>query len=596
MITRFRADLSALPLTEKPVMEKLGTLLRSRIEERCGARREESRDAYCLSFRLEEGLPREGYRIAEAPNGLVISGGDFPALAYGLGRFLHSARYTETGFEPGAFRGISAPDCPFRVIYFAIHFYNWYYNTDAGELERYLEDMLLWGYNGVAGILAKANLEGPDDPNTEIALQRLEKLYAAARRLEMLTVFQFGNPDFRKSDPALAADKSGIHCKTGNLICPGKPAGYAYIRDLEVSLVKRLAKTGVDMISYFPYDEGGCSCRLCAPWGGNGYYRMARELHKEFRRFLPEVKAMLSCWHFNVGINDPRDFPWLDRAIREDRERGLDWVDYVMVDCRNGVPPYVREHGVPGGCRGVDFPEISMYELRPWGAFGANPLPKTFERIWRDCADIVQGGMPYSEGKYEDINKVLYAGFFWDKGRSAEDILKDYAGYEFPGASAEEVIRLTELIEENHLRTGKKRLEKPEPELYAEAEALGRKLDGELLPCVRGSWRWRILYLRSKLDALRYRSGEGKAWPAEELKTKLSSYGYWGVGLERDEEAQAAFRELVEIFEMPEEFDPRKHFGHHMLRPLLSLGSTEADAARTELAELLRTDPQALDR
>ena len=52
----------------------------------------------------------------------------------------------------------------------------------------------------------------------------------------------------------------------------------------------------------------------------------------------------------------------------------------------------------------------------------------------------------------------------------------------------------------------------------------------------------------------------------------------------------------MEIFEMPEEFDPRKHFGHHMLRPLLSLGSTEADAARTELAELLRTDPQALDR
>ena len=80
---------------------------------------------------------------------------------------------------------------------------------------------------------------------------------------------------------------------------------------------------------------------------------------------------------------------------------------------------YVQAVYQAGGLPLLNFPEISMWGNWPWGGVGANPLPARFQRLWDQVQHAVQGGFPYSEGIYEDMNKAVVAQFYWDAGRSA---------------------------------------------------------------------------------------------------------------------------------------------------------------------------------
>ena len=88
----------------------------------------------------------------------------------------------------------------------------------------------------------------------------------------------------------------------------------------------------------------------------------------------------------------------------------MSWADFLMVDAHREYPRYPLEHALIKPI--VNFPEISMWGLKPWGGYGANPLPERFQRIWNDSKHILDGGLPYSEGIYEDISKIQFAGYY----------------------------------------------------------------------------------------------------------------------------------------------------------------------------------------
>ena len=48
-----------------------------------------------------------------------------------------------------------------------------------------------------------------------------------------------------------------------------------------------------------PYDNGGCTCAKCAPWGINGYLRMAELEASAYRTRFPNGKVILSHWYFD---------------------------------------------------------------------------------------------------------------------------------------------------------------------------------------------------------------------------------------------------------------------------------------------------------
>lgn len=87
----------------------------------------------------------ESYEILQSGDTWRIVGADKLGLYYGIGKFLHSAKWSEEYFEPMATGKVVTPACPYRALYFSIHFYNWYYMASIDELKQYLEEIFALG-------------------------------------------------------------------------------------------------------------------------------------------------------------------------------------------------------------------------------------------------------------------------------------------------------------------------------------------------------------------------------------------------------------------------------------------------------------------
>jgi len=324
----------------------------------------------------------------------------------------------------------------------------------------------------------------------------------------------------------------------------------------------------LDYLLVFPYDAGGCTCEMCKPWGGNGYYRFAKKLCHDLKKTLfPNIGVILANWHFGMGNNDKRDYPWLDRAVREDRYLGCDWVDYMMLYTRDGLPDWVKENGVPGGCRGIDFPEITMRRLDPWGGYGAVCTPDTIEKIWATVSPVVDGGMPYSEGNFDDLNKALIAGLLWEKNRSVKEIFTDYCGYEFREEIADDLFKASNLMDKNQIKTHHTAKIPADMEEVTWVRETVVKLNDSLPESIRNSWRWRIFYIRGILDYERYAAAAKEGWTFEGLMG-ATRIGYWSRFMQDSKLAQKLLHELLEMYEMPKVYDPAVHLDHSYVRPL----------------------------
>ena len=65
----------------------------------------------------------------------------------------------------------------------------------------------------------------------------------------------------------------------------------------------------------WPYDQGGCLCPDCSPWGANGFLRITKQLSTMIREKLPEMQ-----WH-------PRRF-WRELqeiSPRKTEKRSMNW-------------------------------------------------------------------------------------------------------------------------------------------------------------------------------------------------------------------------------------------------------------------------------
>ena len=199
-----------------------------------------------------------------------------------------------------------------------------------------------------------------------------------------------------------------------------------------------------------------------------------------------------------------------------------------------------------------------MWGLGPWGGYGATPLPERFQRLWDQVKHVVRGGFPYSEGIYEDANKVVELGFYWNPDTTAEESLREYIGYEFPGANVDDVLEMIRGIERNHSTV----FEGSAPDLGLAERALeiARSVDASLIPFAKGSWRWRQLYLRAVIDWERYAAAVAAGWEGN---------AHWGALVADNERAQAAFRELMDIYHCHDTID-EAHPQHAWVRPQIA--------------------------
>jgi len=480
-------------------------ILMRRIDERCPITWNARRDmGLSIELARDPGIGNEGFAITDtAGSAIRIAGADTINLLAGIGHFLRDASYDLEGFRPGLWRGISRPQKELRGIYFATHFHNYYHDAPEPAVERYIEDLALWGFNVLTVWYDMHHYHGIADPKARAMIQRLHGTLAAARRVGMRTCMGvLANEAYADSPVELRADPNTSRGHYRRELCPSKPGASELILRWFDEEFRAFADIQPDYLWIWPYDQGGCACEQCRPWGANGFLKIARRIAALFKQYSPQGRIILSTWLFDYVPGG--EWEGLARQIDQDRL----WIDYILADAHElKFPPYLLAHGVPGGLPLVNFPEISMYGMTPWGGFGANPQPAALQRLWDAAGRMIVGGFPYSEGIFEDFNKAIMARFYWD-GQSAEATARDYIGYEFGPESANDVLKAIRILEVNQPRVWKEgdyarpvtQLENMQDHGAAEALALMSAVDARLPLHIRSGWRWRIMLLRALID------------------------------------------------------------------------------------------------
>ncbi len=531
----------------QPEAERAAAVFRARLAERGLALGE---DGAPVRFALDPAAGLEAFSVEDAPGGgLCIRSGGRLGLLHGAGWVLRHMVFTAEGARPCAWRGTQTPKSAVRGMYFASHFHNYYHMASVEELTRYLEDLALWGVNYLMTCYPMIDLPSMEDPESARQLERHAELYAAAHGLGMrcagiLTV-NGGFQDYPREWKAAPHNDPWVRRgDTGNMMCLSKPGVQELMDRYNAFICQGLARSAPDMFIAWPYDEGGCGCPDCAPWGAKGFIAGSRRAFAVARSYYPEAARCVSTWMFDT----PYEGEWEALAASLEADR---WCDMILADAHNDYPRYPIERGVPGGLPLLNFPEISMWGLYPWGGWGATMLPQRYARLYAQTEGKLDGGFPYSEGIYEDLNKAVVTQLYWQGGGDWRETLAQYARYELGIADPAPFLRLVECVEKTHTaveETGVCSLEEAD-----EAYRLALSIDETLPPWAKRCWRWRIVLLRTRIDARRYRIAAEQAGPQWRNGSEYNvSAVDWKTMLADDAPIQQAFRELIQLFHCAE--------------------------------------------
>ena len=499
--SRIACDASGLPKAQRLIAEF--------VEDRVGRRTPSSDKAATLTvkFAIDHAMQGDDAVISVKAGAATIIAGRLRGLVQGAGVLLRRISYGhETfGLDDGAYA--FAPKKGLRMAYFARHFHNWYHYATAEELMTYIDDLALSGYNAFKFQCAYPTADRASDTDAE---KRVFAEVSAAARARIQTLdcgfcVTGGSNQAPLDSPEELRGVPNSDRKRGNLgfnVCPSKPGGTEYLCAYRKRQLAELVGDRIDYFVYWPFDEGGCECDKCKPWGGNGFLRLIEHYETLNKAAYPGAKAIISTWVFHDD-----DWEGLYRWLENHRD-----IRYILADSHGDFPKYPLEHPVPNGVKVITFPEISMWGRAPWGAYGAIAMPRRFERLFRQAERISGGFMCYSEGLYEDINKEVVNGLYVNPSAKVDDLLRAYASFYLPGTDPEDFVRLCDIFEKGHKfpgnhsspRFGDILEDNAELAAYrcraADACRIADRMDSMLFASFRTSWRWRLVYLRTLID------------------------------------------------------------------------------------------------
>src|SRR5207247_1829386 len=131
---------------EDKLVAKAVELLKSRWKDRTRVKLGAT-GVWELSISLKPGMPRQSYAIETNGQTLTIRGADGHGVLYGVGHFLRTLVFTPTSVKMPALNVTRTPAVYDRGVYFATHFNNYYEAAPVEQVERYIEEMALWGFD-----------------------------------------------------------------------------------------------------------------------------------------------------------------------------------------------------------------------------------------------------------------------------------------------------------------------------------------------------------------------------------------------------------------------------------------------------------------
>lgn len=467
-------------------------------------------EGYQVRIEVVPGLREGEYSIVPETNGVCASVADDCAAFAAMGEWLTRSLFDgEVGFRPMEAPVSFAPERPVRGMYFATHFHNFYHVAPIEKVYDQIEDVALRGGNTLAVWYDMHHYTSIDQPESVEMIARLKKFLRYAKAIGMQTVLtMLSNESFDGSPQKMRAQskpqngyKAVLDGFYGVEICPNCEGGIEEIVRQRRLMLETFRDVQPDFVTFWPYDQGGCTCEKCAPWGANGLLKLYPHFRKVLAEVMPGTGIIFSTWYFDLFI----DGEW-DAFYKKVEQGAIEGAAYLMDFFPRGrTPECIARGGLPNGMKMLAFPEISMYGARPWGGFGANPLPAFLQESNDQGMPLYDGQMCYSEGIFEDVNKTIMLYACSGRQPDAHKAAADYARMEFFTENTDEIVHLMDLLE--------RALPRPEirekdtirypiesPETVEEAARLADAIDARLSENAQKNWRWRILYLRAKID------------------------------------------------------------------------------------------------
>lgn len=410
----------------------------------------------------------------------------------------------------------------FRAVYFATHFFNYYHEAPIEELCEYLESLALWGQNTLCIWFDMHHYDSITCEDAQVMIDRCRRMFVKARELGMKTsLTHLANEYYKGAPKALLAQnstESGKYFRAlcgffGMELCPSSQMGEAYLLRSFDELLSCFDDVGIDYIMLWPYDQGGCTCDACYPWGGNGFYQIAKKKTEIAKRHFPMIQTIYSCWMFDAFTNGEWD------AALDIIQRDGDWIDALMVNIHSPLPQRLSDISKPI----VSFPEISMTYAVPWGGFGCNPYPRLLSQQFQKTGSLTRGGALYSEGIFDDINKVVSLMLMQNAYLDPCEIIREYCAYHFSADYADAItdilMRLETTLPRRTLVSGVIHCDYPsgkpsEVHTYViengnAIEAIAHDMmtvDNQVPDEIRNSWRYRQVFLRAIGDRELFRN------------------------------------------------------------------------------------------
>ncbi|MHB0998069.1 MAG: hypothetical protein ACYC27_02395 [Armatimonadota bacterium] len=459
----------------------------------------------------------EGYLLSVSDK-TIICGADENGLLYGLGRLLRIMNYRDTGISVEAVIEKQHPVGKERGVYFATHFNNWYESASIDEFERYVEDMALWGVNRIStwfdmNWFPDEFWMNPDSRGMQM-VNKIKRVYEIAHSLGMKAgLAAIANEGFSHQPGEdlqvdSTAQRGGFY--PFSQICPSKPGGMDLILRNRRKILELIGP--IDSLWYWPYDQGGCGCSGCMDENGWGkkFLEIGPQVAEVVKELNPNVEFIVSTWLMNdaeIGL------------VRKQMESGADWFTGILVETHR-----TDEFETGKGYTLWVFPEISMFEtfFVSYGCNGANPAPVKFAEDARKITNQGYGSVLYSEGIYEDINKIIWAAVMWNPDRSAQDVVSEYSKYYF---GTDNMKTGLDVILELEKTWGVYKL--PQTSLQKTEEIINmlQSIKVKLPDAEWCRWRWQVLSDRALIDHRMVKVGPDKQI-MKEAKELFDQAGY----------------------------------------------------------------------
>lgn len=399
----------------------------------------------------------------------------------------------------------------YRSIYFATHFDVCYTRWTSEQWEEYLKELINWGMNFLWVWFDWRDYHSPyngdieDYPDEKKQWQRLKDLYSLARKLNLKTGLLFiPNEGFRgqaEDDIRTQPMQFFTGDKSDSELCPSTLKGRELILENRELFLKSFER--IDFIGINPLDPGGCGCEKCSPWLTKGFLDISNDISKLSKTIHPSTKILLT----NPYTKKNENRIIIDFINRNDHIDGFvdmweQWTSPHLIHS----PVVAREHMQelasllnPEKSFWI-FPDLSMtFSTRKsggrtmdWGQTGANPFPERFNDLLR-CTDRIEGIIPYSEGIFEDINKVTILASAENMSLNTKTALKRYAETYFPTIPAMEFIDIINSLEKHPAHDPK----------FHDVLSILEKVESisNSKPELNNNWRWQILRQRVIIDA-----------------------------------------------------------------------------------------------